>query len=81
MKQERKKGRAREGLFNTHVTKNDTLSNRHNAIHVRESLELVLFVTTHDIVLLDIFQALALPNDDKVWYYGLGKFYHLVVVG
>ena len=81
MKQETKKRRAREGLFNTYVTKNDTLSNRHNAKHVRESLELVLFVTTHHIVLLDIFQALALPNDDKVWYYGLGKFHHLVVEG
>ena len=41
MKQETKKRRAREGLFNTYVTKNDTLSNRQNAKHVRESLELV----------------------------------------
>ena len=81
MKQERKKGRVREGLFNTYVTKNDTLSNSHNAIHVREGLELVLFVTAHHIILLDIFQALALPKDDRVWYYGLGKFHHPVVVG
>ena len=84
MKQERKKRRAREALFNTYVTKNDTLSNRHNAIHVREGLELILFVTTHHIVLLDIVQALLFPtqpNDDRVWYYCLGKFHHLVVVG
>ena len=79
------KRRGREGIyFNTYVTENNTLSNRHNAIHVREGLELILFVTTHHIVLLDIVQALLFPtqpNDDRVWYYCLGKFHHLVVVG
>ena len=83
---EKEKGkRGGEGIsFNTYVTENDTLSNRHNAIHVGEGLELLLFVTTHHIVLLDIVQALLFPtqpNDDRVWYYCLGKFHHLVVVG
>ena len=79
------KRRAREAIdFNTYVTENDTLSNRNNAIHVGEGLELILFVATHHIVLLDIVQALLFPtkpNDDRVWYYCLGKFHHLVVVG
>ena len=79
------KRRAREGIyFNTYVTENDTLSNRHNAIHVREGLELILLVTTHHIVLLDIVQALLFPtqpNDNRVWYYCLGKFHHVVIVG
>ena len=79
------KRRGREGIyFNTYLTENDTLSNRHHAIHVREGLELILFITTHYIVLLDIVQALLFPtqpNDDRVWYYHLGKFHHLVVVG
>ena len=66
------------------MTENYTLSNRHNAIHVGEGLELIFFVTTHHIVLLDIVQALLFltqPNDDRVWYYCVGKFHHLVVVG
>ena len=79
------KRRAREAIyFNTYVTENDTLSNRHNAIHVREGLELILFVTTHHIVLLDIVQALFFstqPNDNRVWYYCLGKFHHVVIIG
>ena len=78
------KRRGREGIyFNTHVTENDTLSNRHNPIHVREGLELILFVTTHHIVLLDIVQALFFPtqpNDNRVWYYCLGKFHHVIIV-
>ena len=79
------KRRGREGIyFNTYLTENDTLSNRHDAIHVGEGLELILFVTTHHIVLLDIVQALLFPtqpNDDRVWYYVLGKFHHIVIVG
>ena len=79
------KRRGREGIyFNTYLTENDTLSNRHDAIHVGEGLELILFVTTHHITLLDIVQALLFPtqpNDDRVWYYCLSKFHHLVVVG
>ena len=79
------KRRGREGIyFNTYLTENDTLSNRHNAIHVGEGLELILFVTTHHIVLLDIVQALFFPtqpNDNRVWYYCLGKFHHVVIVG
>ena len=82
---EKEKRKGREGIyFNTYVTENNTLSNRHNAIHVGEGLELILFVTTHHIVLLDIVQALLFPtqlNDDRVWYYCLSKFHHLVIVG
>ena len=82
---EKEKRKGREGIyFNTYVTENNTLSNRHNAIHVGEGLVLILFVTTHHIVLLDIVQALLFPtqlNDDRVWYYCLSKFHHLVIVG
>ena len=80
----KEKRRAREGIyFNTYMTENDTLSNRDNAIHVGEGLELILFVTTHHIVLLYIVQALLFPtqpNDDRVCYYGLGKIHDLIVV-
>ena len=65
------------------MTEHDALSDGHNTIHVREGLELVLFVATHHIILFDVIQALLFPgqpNNDWVWNYSLSKFHYFFIV-
>ena len=68
---------------NSYLTEHNALSNGHNTIHVGEGLELVLFVTTHHIVLLDVVQALLFPtqpDDNRLWHYHLSKLHYFFVI-